>query len=127
MVITVLLADDSEVVRKSIRGLLSQHSDEIELVGEATNFAQTIQMAEQLRPQVAVIDAHMKDLQPADMKMRLESCGACLIAISVWTDEETVRWVESFGAVKLLDKMVLSDELIPAIRECTSLKDSVNR
>lgn len=127
MVITVLLADDSEVVRKSIRGLLGQYPEEIELVGEADSFAQTIEMVGHLRPQVVVLDVHMKDFQPTDIKTRLENCGSCLVAISVWTEEETRRLAESFGAVILLDKMRLSDELMPAIRECTSLKNLVSR
>lgn len=123
MLITVLLADDKEVVRNSIRGLLRQHSKEIELIGEADCFAQTMEMAHKLRPQVVVMDVHMKDPLPANIKTRLESCGSCLVAISVWTDEETKRLAKCFGAVKLVDKMSLYDDLIPAIRECTRLKD----
>jgi DNA-binding NarL/FixJ family response regulator len=121
MLITVLVADDNDVVRKSIRLLLGGHSGEMSLVGEADSFSQTIRMAEQLRPQVIVMDVHMKDAQPTDIKSRLASYGSCIVAISVWTDEETRVLADSFGAVKLLDKMQLSDDLIPAIRECTSL------
>jgi hypothetical protein len=47
--ITVLLADDSEVVKKSIRRLLGEYPEEISLVGEADSFAQTIQMARQFK------------------------------------------------------------------------------
>jgi DNA-binding NarL/FixJ family response regulator len=120
MLVTVLVADDSGVVRKSIRRLLQDYLAEISLVGEADSFDQTIRMAEELRPQVIVLDVHMKDVQPADIKSRLATYGSCLIAISVWNDEETKTLAESFGAVKLLDKMELSDELIPAIRECVT-------
>jgi DNA-binding NarL/FixJ family response regulator len=126
MPITVLLADDNEVVRRGIRGLLNQYAEEIELVGEADSFAHTMDMAQQLRPQVIVMDVHMKDLEPAGIKHRLESYGSCIVAISVWTDEETKELAERFGAVRLLDKMKLSTDLIPAIRECTSLKDTAD-
>jgi DNA-binding NarL/FixJ family response regulator len=46
--IKVLLADDNEVVRGAIRRLLGQEAG-IELVGEATTFGQTIQMANDLK------------------------------------------------------------------------------
>lgn len=60
MPIKVLLVDDNDVVRRVIRGLLEQHP-EIELVGEATGFAQTIQMTNDLKPHVIVLDLHLKD------------------------------------------------------------------
>jgi DNA-binding NarL/FixJ family response regulator len=51
MAVTVLLADDSDLVRRAIRRLLQQL--EIELVGEAIDFAQTVQLATELRPQLS--------------------------------------------------------------------------
>jgi chemotaxis response regulator CheB len=54
MQIKVLLAEDSELVRRAIRRLLEQ-DPEIELVGEAANFAETIRMLSDLGPQVIVI------------------------------------------------------------------------
>ena len=50
MPIKVLLADDSDVMRRAI-GLLEQHSD-IELLGEANNFTQTVEMTKDLKPQI---------------------------------------------------------------------------
>jgi DNA-binding NarL/FixJ family response regulator len=120
MPITVLVADDHELVRSGIRVLLRQFATDIELIGETDSFAQTIQLAEQLKPQVIVMDVHMKDIEPFDIKTRLESCGSCLVAMSMWTDEGTMETAKKFGAFKLLDKMTLSHDLIPTIRECTS-------
>ncbi len=119
MPIKVLLVDDNDVVRRVIRGLLEQHP-EIELVGEATGFAQTIQMTNDLKPHVIVLDLHLKDettFTPADFKSHLNGCAPRIVAISLWNDEETRELAESFGAVTLLDKMELSAELIPIITE----------
>ena len=55
MPIKVLLADDSEIVRRGIRALL-RSQPEIELVGEAADFCQTIRMMNELKPQVIVLD-----------------------------------------------------------------------
>jgi chemotaxis response regulator CheB len=54
MSIKVLLADDSEIVRRVIRDLL-RSQPEIELVGEAVDFHQTIRMMNELNPQVFVL------------------------------------------------------------------------
>jgi DNA-binding NarL/FixJ family response regulator len=117
--IKVLLADDNEVVRGAIRRLLGQEAG-IELVGEATTFGQTIQMANDLKPQVVVLDLHMKDeeaLTPEDVKRGLDGRETRIVAISVWNDEETKALAESSGAFALVDKMMLASELIPIIGE----------
>jgi len=57
MPITVLLTDDKEAVRNSIRMLL-ESDPEIRIVGEAANFQQTIQSATDLKPQIVVMDLH---------------------------------------------------------------------
>jgi DNA-binding NarL/FixJ family response regulator len=117
--IKVLLADDNEVVRGAIRRLLGQEAG-IELVGEAATFGQTIQMANDLKPQVVVLDLHMKDeeaLTPEDVKRALDCRETRIVAISIWNDEETKALAESSGAFALVDKMMLASELIPIIGE----------
>ena len=97
--ITVLLADDSEVVRRGIRQLLSART-EVALVGEAANFAQAIQMANDLGPHVVVLDLHMPDennIPPQELKLRLNH-GSRLLAMSLWNDEDSKRLAESLGA-----------------------------
>jgi hypothetical protein len=46
--------------------------------------------------------------------------GSRVIAISIWTDEETKALADSYGAVALLDKTKLASDLIPAIRRVVS-------
>ncbi|MGB7436401.1 MAG: hypothetical protein WBR26_05895 [Candidatus Acidiferrum sp.] len=48
---------------------------------------------------------------------RLNVCTSRIVAISIWNDEKTRELAESFGTVTLLDKMNLSDELIPTIEK----------
>ena len=115
--VKVLLADDSELSRGAIRRFLLDGHSGIELVGEACNFAQTIQMSNDLKPHVIVMDLRMPDddkITGRDVKSQLNR-GSRVLAISAWNDEETKDLAESFGAVELLDKMKLSEQLIPAI------------
>jgi two-component system response regulator NreC len=118
MSIKVLLADDSEIVRRAIRLLLRSQS-EIELVGEAADFRQTIQLLNELKPQVIVLDLHMPDGTEAmllDVKSHLNH-DSRVLAMSVGNDPETKALAESLGTFPLLDKMELSDKLIPTIRQ----------
>jgi two-component system response regulator DevR len=116
--IKVLVADDSKIVRRGIRQLLSGQT-EITIVGEAADFAQTIQMASDLEPRVIVLDLHMPDgsaITLEEVKSRLNH-GSRVLAISVWNDENTKKLAENLGAAVLLDKMDLGSGLVPTIMQ----------
>lgn len=122
MAIKVLLADDSELVRSAIRRLLSNHP-QITLLGEVSDFAQTIQMIDQLRPDLVLLDLHMannRQISPPEFKSRISSGSTRVLAISVWSDGESQALAESFGAAKLLEKVNLGKDLIPAILQLAS-------
>jgi chemotaxis response regulator CheB len=121
MSIKVLLADDSEIVRRVIRDLL-RSQPEIELVGEAVDFHQTIRMMNELNPQFIVLDLHMPDGTDETIlhvKSHLNH-DSRLLAIAIWNDEDTKALVESLGTVPLLDKMELCQKLIPTIMQLVS-------
>jgi DNA-binding NarL/FixJ family response regulator len=116
--VKVLLADDSEIVRRGIRQLLAAQI-EIEIVGEAADFAQTIRMASELNPQVVILDLHMpdeKNISPQEVKSHLNH-GSQVLVISVWIDEDSRELAESLGAAVFLDKMNLANTLIPTIMQ----------
>ena len=122
MCIKVLLADDTSVMRKAIRTLLS-HEPEIELVGEAQNFAETVSMTRKFKPQIVILDLHMPDsshLTPMNVSEGLRAYAARVLAISVWNDEDTRALAQTYGATDLLDKMRLGQELIPAVMKLAS-------
>ncbi|MGB6430860.1 MAG: response regulator [Candidatus Acidiferrales bacterium] len=116
MPIEVLLADDTDFVRKAIRRLL-ESDPEIQLVAEATTLHQVIDIAGKLRPHVIAMDLHM-DRHATTTPLRLKSSIGIspLVAISIWTDDEAKALADSLGAVALLDKVNLVVELIPTIK-----------
>ncbi|HEU0005567.1 MAG TPA: response regulator transcription factor [Terriglobia bacterium] len=59
--VRILLADDHEVVRKGLRGLLEARSD-WEVCGEAANGRQAVKLAAKLKPDIAVLDLEMPEL-----------------------------------------------------------------
>jgi chemotaxis response regulator CheB len=75
---TLLLADDSELIRKTVKKLL-ETEPAIQVVGEAADFAEAIQMASDLKPDVLLLDLHMPDdrnLDPAYIKAHLRPLGS---------------------------------------------------
>ena|ERR1700751_4485209 len=124
MRVNVFLADDSEMMRDAIRTLLSKRED-IAVVGEASNIRETIQKTAELHPDLIIFDVHLvgEDRIPLTGAKSLLN-GAKVLAISLSTDDETRELAASVGAVKLLDKMYLSDQLIPAILELGEVQSS---
>ena len=113
----MLVADDSPTVRQAICRVLERDSD-IQVIGQAVDFSSAVRLANELNPQVLVLDLRMPDIHKFDsMSFRSQLPSGCrLIAISIWDDEETKRLAEQLGADSFLEKMELGTELIPAIK-----------
>ena len=118
MPISVLLVEDSEIMRKAIADLL-KGDPEIQIVAEAPSLGQAMQLISKHQPQIVVLDLHLGD-EHNFIPFQVRSCFVVsrLLAISLWTDDQTKALAESFGAVMLLDKTKLAFELIPAIKQC---------
>jgi DNA-binding NarL/FixJ family response regulator len=58
MKIGVLIVDDSPVMRKAVRQLLSEEAD-IEIVGEAVSLSQMLEMEERYKPEIVIMDLHL--------------------------------------------------------------------
>src|SRR5258708_2518828 len=117
MCVKVFLADDAAVMRKAIRGLLSNRED-ISVVGEASNFRETIEKTSELHPDLIILDLNLPDrnhIAPSEAKRLLN--GAKVLAITLGTNDLTEELLDSVGAFRLLDKGELANELIPAILE----------
>jgi DNA-binding NarL/FixJ family response regulator len=120
MGIRVVLADNSEAMRTAIRRTVGENP-QINVVGETENFARTIQMIADLKPDVLLLDLYIcenRDFTPELIKAQL-NC-VYMLAMSFSNDNTAKELSESYGAVALLDKMKLYGELVPAIMRCKS-------
>jgi len=116
-VIRVLVADDQALVRSGFRMILDQRPD-LELVGEAENGAQAIELAGKLDPDVILMDVRMPELDGVEATKRLVEAGtrARILVLTTFDLDEYVYASIRAGASGFLLKDVQPEELADAIR-----------
>ncbi len=121
MTIRVLLVDDQALFREGLNTLLSIHSD-IEVVGEANNGEEAIQMAAQTNPDVVLMDLRMPVLDGVAATRRLAETqpDSRVIVLTTFDDDEHIFEGLRAGAVGYLLKDVSSNKLVEAIRAAAS-------
>ena len=116
--ITVMLAEDHTIVRQGIRTLLEAEKD-LNVVGEADNGRQAVQMAKRLRPDVIVMDIGMPSLNglEATRQISRQIPKSKVVVLSSYSDDEYVQQLTAAGATGYLIKTTASQDLVMAIRE----------
>jgi DNA-binding NarL/FixJ family response regulator len=117
MTIRVLLADDHGVVRKGVRDFLEEEPD-LDVVGEASDGAQAVDMALALQPDVVVMDIKMPQLSGIEATKRIKASApqVRVLALSAYDDDPYVWGLLEAGASGYVLKTAESRELISAIR-----------
>jgi DNA-binding NarL/FixJ family response regulator len=117
--ITVLLADDNQVVREEFRKLL-ELEDDLEVVGEAINGLQALDLAQHLRPALVLMDVTMpgilNGLQATRQILKVAPATKVLM-LSAYNDEVYVEEAINSGAMGYLVKQTSADNVCLAIRE----------
>ena len=115
--IRVLLADDHAVVRQGFRMILGAQSD-LEIVGEAGNGREAVELAAELKPDVVVMDVTMPELNGIEATRRVtaENPHIRVVALSMHKDSVYVREILRAGARGYLLKESVADDLVAAVR-----------
>ncbi len=114
MTICVLIVDDQALFREGLETLLSIHQD-IQVVGQASNGQEAVDLASSLHPDVVLMDMQMPVLNGVGATRRLkQSLPNCrVIALTTFDDNETIFDALRAGAVGYMLKDV---EFCPACR-----------
>jgi DNA-binding NarL/FixJ family response regulator len=116
--ITVLLAEDHQIVREGLRNLLEAETD-IKVVGEAANGRQAVELAKQLQPSVVVMDIAMPSLNGLEATRQIMSLAPAtrVLVLSAYSDDAYLERALALGAAGYLIKQTAAHVLPKAIRE----------
>src|SRR4051794_10241714 len=114
--ITLLVADDHEIVRKAIVGLLADVHD-IDVVAEAADGEEAVRLALELRPRVIVMDLDMPKLDGVEATRRIlaEAPSTRVLILTAFPDAERSLSALRAGAVAYLLKDRSAADLVDAI------------
>ncbi len=115
--IRIILADDHHLVRQGIRSLLEK-ADDIEIVAEAENGYEAVQLAERFSPDVLVMDVAMPRLSGLQATEQIRNLGlnTRVVILSMHSDETLVRQALRSGVRGYLLKNSVATELLLATR-----------
>src|SRR6185436_13555989 len=116
--IRVLLTDDHTLFRHGIRTLLAAEPD-IEVVGEAANASDAVNLAQQLRPDVILMDIGMAGLSSfeATRQIRHDRPETRVVFLSMYDDEDYLAECVEIGGSGYVLKDSPAEQLLTAIRE----------
>jgi DNA-binding NarL/FixJ family response regulator len=115
--IRVLIADDHPVVRQGLRSMLS--GDDIEVVGEAGSGSEVVALAQQLQPDVVLMDIRMPDMDGISaMAAMKRGCAACsVIVLTTYNNVQYLIRSVVHGAAGYFLKGISRDDLLTAVRK----------
>lgn len=116
--IRVLLADDQNIIREGIRSLLHDYSD-IEIIGEAANGKQLVDMTSELGPDIVLTDIRMPimDGVEAARLIKQQRPQTIVIMLTTFDDDEYIIEAMTGGAAGYLLKDISSGQLVQALRD----------
>jgi DNA-binding NarL/FixJ family response regulator len=123
MAISVLVADDQEIIRTGLRMILDAHPD-IEVIGEAADGGEAVELARRLRPDVCLFDIRMPGLDGIEATRLLAGPDVAdpmaIVVITTFDLDEYVHGALRAGARGFLLKDAGPDLLVQAIKAAAS-------
>jgi len=116
--IRVLIVDDHEIVREGLQILLAEESD-FEVVGATGDGTSALALAEQLNPDVILMDLVMPGVDGIETTRRIlkNNPAARVLILTTFADDQRVRDAIRAGAIGYLLKDVLKIDLLRALRD----------
>ena len=116
--ITVLIADDNELMRGTLRLLVSS-IEQVKLVGEAANGKEAIDLANSLSPDIILMDINMSPVNgfEATRKILKQNANIKIIGLSLHTEASYANNMIKLGAKGYVAKSSSHEEIIEAVKK----------
>jgi len=116
-VIRIILGEDHALMREGTREILQQQSD-LRVVGEAGDGERVLALAQELQPDVAILDMRMPGLNAIEITRRLPAVAGSTQALilTAYDDDELILAAMEAGAAGYLLKTARAGELVDAVR-----------
>ncbi len=113
----ILLADDHSIVRKGLRSILEEDAA-LEIVAEAANGREAVDLSQSLQPSIAVLDVSMPLLNGLEAASQIQRVAGStkVIMLSMYPDETYILRALTAGARGYLLKDSAEEEILPAVR-----------
>lgn len=114
--IRIVLADDHGLMRQGTRHILDQCND-LEVVGEAEDGEQAVELVQRLKPDVAILDIRMPKLNGIEVVqwMKEHAPGTAALMLTAYDDDDYILALMEAGALGYLLKTTRANELIEAV------------
>lgn len=125
--VTVLIVDDHEIVRRGIRTFLETEAG-IEVLGEAQNGSDAVNLALELQPDVVLMDLLMPDMDGIEAIRELHSrrSGCQILVLTSFGSDDKIFPAIKAGALGYLLKDISPEELAKAIRQAAEGHATLN-
>lgn len=114
---TVLMADDHPLLRQSIRSVLEQEQD-LEVIGEARDGEEAVRLADELQPDVVLMDIAMPKMDGLEATRRIKAShpDIAVLVLTIHSDDQHIIGILEAGAAGYLTKSVFGEEVVQAVR-----------
>ena len=115
--IRIVLADDHVILRQGTRQLL-EHEPDIEVVGEASDGAEAVELVSKLKPDIVIIDVAMPHMNGIEATKKIKEIlpGTKILVLTGYDYDEYIFSLLEIGAAGYLLKDVSGDDLVGAVR-----------
>jgi len=121
--LSILLADDHELVRHGIRGILRARRG-WRVIGEASNGQEAVEKTNKLKPDVAILDVSMPNIDglQATRQIRAASPNTKVVILTMHESDQMVHRVLEAGALAYVLKSDLAANLVNAVQDVSAGK-----